>query len=141
MIEGSLCRESERAITAGSKYCQVWSNPRAKAHSQINYDTLALTAQQLHGAGHQVDTESLGDFSEWLFDVHGPRINSLSPKAYESADELHMMLTQPLAKYSISMLMCPSAGLLGASGTVGYRSTCVTERHLNNLYSYEYYHI
>ena len=45
-----------------------------------------------------VDTESLRDFAQWLFDVHGLRINSLSPRPYQSADEVHMMLTQPLAK-------------------------------------------
>lgn len=45
-----------------------------------------------------VDIESLGEFAKWLFDVHSARLNSLSPLPYQSADELHTMLMQPLAK-------------------------------------------
>ena len=58
--------------------------------------TLPGVAKDHDDAG--VDPESLGDFAQFLYDVHGAKLNSLSPKQFESVAELHDMLRYPLAK-------------------------------------------
>ena len=58
-------------------------------------------ARSLPGVSHehaQVDVtdELLKNFTQWMFDNHLPRYNSLSPKGFSSVDDIRGMMTKPL---------------------------------------------
>lgn len=60
-------------------------------------------AGSLPGVSHEhtqvnVTDDMLGEFTQWMFDNHLPRYNSLSPKGFSRVDDILGMMTKPLDK-------------------------------------------
>lgn len=58
-------------------------------------------AGSLPGVSHEhtqvnVTDDMLGEFTQWMFDNHLPRYNSLSPKGFSRVDDILGMMTKPL---------------------------------------------